>query len=529
MSVSSSPRKSEEKVFVENIERGDEEVRVNDPEVRALWDEYQALQEQFGEVGEAKLIRKVDWRLIPVFAILYLIAFLDRGNIGNARLAGLEEDLNMTADQYNIALTVFFFPYALFEIPSNIILKVLRPRIWLSVNIFIWGVVMTCMGVVQGYGGLIATRVLLGVFESSFFPGVVSIISMWYKRHEMQFRVSLFYASASFAGAFSGLLAYAISQMSGIAGLLGWRWIFILEGIVTVIFGAASYWMLCDDPRRTRWLTSDEIRLLQLRCMFDVDHIRNAEGKIDLDSLAKQEHGEFGTSGFKWDYLWTALKDWKMWNNSLMFWGCSVTTYAFSFSVPTIMTQLGYSNTIAQLMTIPVYIAAAIMTIVTAYFSDRFKQRAYFVIGWFATSVVGIIIQLATKPHQTGPRFFALFLIAMGIYSAFPGVIALHSNNLPRPWIRAVSTGCHICFGNLGGAVGSNIFIASQRPVYQLGYGFVLGITTVGMITATIDLVIFKRINAKREKMNKAEILAKYTNDELEQMGEHSPLFRYTT
>lgn len=155
---------------------------------------------------------------------------MDSINIGNARIQGLEGDLDMTGHDYNIALWSFFVTYILFEVPSNIILKNSRPSVFLSGIIGACGIITIGQGVTQSFGGLVACRVLIGLFEAAFVPGCVYLISMYYKRHELQWRINLFYTASILAGAFSGLLAYAIAHMSGVANYGGWRWIFILEG-----------------------------------------------------------------------------------------------------------------------------------------------------------------------------------------------------------------------------------------------------------------------------------------------------------
>ena len=175
-----------------------------------------------------KLITKIDLRVIPVLSVLYLLAFLDRTNIANASVFGLQKNLHLTGTQYNTALTIFFVPYIAFEIPSNIILKRLRPHIWLSACMFLFGLVTVCQGLVQNYSGLLAVRFFLGLAETGMFPGSFYLIGMWYKRSEAQKRYSFFFGSTSLAGAFGGLLASAIGKLNGRRGYLGWRWIFIL-------------------------------------------------------------------------------------------------------------------------------------------------------------------------------------------------------------------------------------------------------------------------------------------------------------
>lgn len=177
---------------------------------------------------QRRLITKIDLRVIPVLSILYLLAFLDRTNIANASVFGLQKDLGLTGTQYNTALTIFFIPYIVFEIPSNIILKRLKPHVWLSLCMFLFGFVTICQGLVQNWSGLLATRFFLGLAETGMFPGSFYLIGMWYQRSEAQKRYSFFFGSTSLAGAFGGLLASAIGKMDGMRGYLGWRWIFIL-------------------------------------------------------------------------------------------------------------------------------------------------------------------------------------------------------------------------------------------------------------------------------------------------------------
>ena len=183
---------------------------------------------------EKKLVAKIDLRVIPVLCILYFLAFLDRVNIANAVLFGLEKDLGIPANstEYNNTLVIFFVSYVVFEIPSNVFLKRLRPHIWLSGCMFAFGLVMTCQGLVQNYSGLLATRFFLGLAETGIFPGCFYLIGMWYVRREAQRRYSFFFSSTTLAGAFGGLLASAIGKMDGLRGYRAWRWIFILEGVL---------------------------------------------------------------------------------------------------------------------------------------------------------------------------------------------------------------------------------------------------------------------------------------------------------
>lgn len=176
---------------------------------------------------EARLLAKIDFRIIPALCVLYLLAFLDRVNIANARLFNLEEDLGMNPDslQYSTAVVIFFVPYVLFEIPSNVLLKRFKPSVWLSGCMFMFGLMLVVQGLVQNYAGLLTVRFFLGLFETGMFPGCFYLIGMWYRRSEAQKRYSFFFSSTTLAGAFGGLLAAAIGKMQGIRGYSGWRWV----------------------------------------------------------------------------------------------------------------------------------------------------------------------------------------------------------------------------------------------------------------------------------------------------------------
>lgn len=177
---------------------------------------------------ERRLLRKVDWNILPIPTLLYLLSFLDRSNIGNAKLEGLTTDLHISNDAYLWTLTIYFFGYVLFEVPSNIVLKRFTPSIWLPTLMIAWGIVGVCMGLVHNFGGLLGTRFLLGLTEAGLFPGVVYYLSMWYARHEQHYRISLFFSAASLSGAFGGVLAFGISKMKGIGGKAGWSWVRLL-------------------------------------------------------------------------------------------------------------------------------------------------------------------------------------------------------------------------------------------------------------------------------------------------------------
>merc|ERR1712169_47058 len=191
---------------------------------------------------ERRIVRKQDMRILPWICVTYLLNYLDRVNLGNARTLNNDtpEDnivtqLNLTGQRYNVAVALFFVPYVLMEFPSNILLKYFSPSKWISRIMVSWGIITVCTAAATTYGGLLAVRIFLGLAEAGFFPGVMMYLCFWYKPEERATRMAIFASSIAVAGAFGGLLATAISFLNGKAGLEGWRWLFILEGIPAVL------------------------------------------------------------------------------------------------------------------------------------------------------------------------------------------------------------------------------------------------------------------------------------------------------
>ncbi|SJL04084.1 related to MFS transporter [Armillaria ostoyae] len=271
-------------------------------------------------VDERKLLRKLDIALVPWLSFLYLLSFLDRSSIANAKLYHFEEDLHISDNQYLIALTIFFFRQISYKVPSNILLKRLRPSIWLSTLILLWGVTMTVQGLVHNYGSLLGVRWLLGAFEAGLFPGINYYLSCWYKRSEFGVRAAVFFSAATVSGAFGGLLAAAISNMEGVGGKPAWAWIFILEGLVTVVAGVASFWIIQDFPDTAKFLSEKERTVVVRRLQGDDQFSANGE--------------EFQVKYIKQSFL-----DWKTWIGVLIFAGAAMPMHTFSLFLPSIIHQ----------------------------------------------------------------------------------------------------------------------------------------------------------------------------------------------
>ncbi|KAK7696446.1 hypothetical protein QCA50_001103 [Cerrena zonata] len=211
-----------------------------------------------------RIWKKVDWHIMPVAILLYLSSYIDRANIGNAKVLGLTKSIPLTNNQYNLALSIFFVGYVLYETPSNILLKKFSPRWYIPIMTLAWGLVCALFACVNTASGLITIRFFLGLAEAGFLPGIIYWLGCWYPRSMQGRRFAILYSSVSLAGAFGGLLATAIHTLDGAHGIAGWRWIFIVEGCITGGFGILSFFFMSAYPATAPWLTESERKLVVL-------------------------------------------------------------------------------------------------------------------------------------------------------------------------------------------------------------------------------------------------------------------------
>jgi MFS family permease len=459
-----------------------------------------------GGVDEKALLRKIDWRLLPAVGILYLLSFLDRSNVGNARIEGLADDLHMTGNQYLTGLTLYFIGYVLFEVPCNIILKRTTPRFWLPTLTVLWGIVATLMGIVQNLTGFFVARFFLGVTESGLFPGVVYYFSMWYQRRERQFRISLFFGFAALAGSFGGILAYGIGHMAGVVWENGWRWIFILEGIATVVVAVAAYWFIYNYPETAEFLSDKERSFIRNRLASDSDATHDER--------------------FTWNNVAKALRDPKSWLYGLSFHGMSLPLYTFSLFLPTIIKDLGYKAASAQLLTIPPYAFAFMTTIAVAIVSERTGQRALPLIGSALFAIIGYIILLtnADPVNRPGVSYLGTFFAAGGIYPATALALSWPAINVSGQTKRAVANAMQISIGNLGAVLGTQLYRANDGPRYFVGHSFALAYLVGEIIVSVLLYFLLKRENERREAITPE---VKAVGELVDWSGDDDPRWRF--
>ncbi|KAF9479488.1 MFS general substrate transporter [Pholiota conissans] len=464
----------------------------------------------FTAARSAQLLRKMDWNIVPFLALLYLLSFLDRSNIGNARLVGLEKDLKMKGLDYNVALAVLFPWYVAAEIPSNITMKRTSPSIWLCIIMVTWGVCMTLMGLVTNFAGLLIVRMALGLAEGGLFPGVAWYITLWYRRHECGLRMAVFFSAATLAGAFGGLLARGISEMKGVGGKPGWAWIFILEGLATIVVAGFARWIINDSLETAKFLTEEERVEVKARL------------KLDRTSLAD----EYNTK-----YLIAALKDWKIYVHMLITIGIYTPLYSISLFLPTIVKNMGYTNNESQLMSVPPYVVGCLATITAGYVADRTKQRGLYMMFFCLVGIIAFALLFSVK--NTHVQYAATFIAVAGIYPNVPLGVAWNGNNIGGSTKRAVGIAMHVAFGNLGGIISGFVYRSKDSPRFLSGHGLLIGTLSMSFVLSTFMHSYLKRENSRRDAdmVAKGLTLDSYTEEmkhNEREKGDDATFFRYT-
>ncbi|CAA7259745.1 unnamed protein product [Cyclocybe aegerita] len=498
-----------------------------------------------------RILWKLDCHILPPLAILWLANFIDRSNIGNARIAGLETDTHLVGNQFNTILAVFYVTYLAIEIPSNMVLKKMKPNRWIPLLVCLWGIVTTLTALVNNFEGLLAIRIFLGLCEGGLLPGMILYLSNIYKRHELQLRVGVFYASASLSGAFGGLLATAITKMDGVGGLAGWRWIFILEGIATVVVAAMAALVLPEGLSTAYFLTeeervfavqrflSDDVTLspsspenpspagtIEEKKGEDVVQVEVADAKTSVKTIRKEVEEKF-----EWNEVVRGLVDIQTWLTGIAYFGLIVSLYSYSLFLPTIVTGLGYSGPEAQLHTVPPYVPAAVLTVVVAFLSDRLKWRGPFILICLPFAIIGYI--LAITAETNGTRYVAVFFMAAGVFPSGPSILSILPNNSSGHYKRATTTALQLAIANCGGFVATFSYTPDQRPKYIRGHTISLGFVSLAWVLIACNVSYCLWENKARREGRRQDNLTKYqalvdAGKTRAPIGDRHPNFRFT-
>lgn len=465
------------------------------------------LESEFTLAEQRKIVHRIDRRLVVTVGVLYCISLMDRTNLSAASIAGMNVDLKLnalmgTVSKYSVVTLVFFTTYIVFQPPATVIVRYLGPRVFLSFIVVAWGAVMVGMGFVHTFETMAAMRVLLGILEAGFFPSCVYLLSTWYTRYDIGKRYSVFYILGSLASACAGILAYGLMQLKGREGLNGWRWIFIIEGALTMFLGIVGYWAIVDFPDKahTSW-----------------HFLNERETKFIIDAVNK-DRGDAKPEPWSLKKFLRGGADIKIWGFAMIFFNTTTVTYALAYFLPIILTEnMGFSVGASQCLVAPPYALAAILMYATGWAGDKYHVRGPIIVVNMIFCIVGIsIMGFHSSP---GVRYFGVFLTTAGANSNVPAVMSYQANNIRGQWKRAFCSATLVGMGGVGGIAGGLIFRFQDKPGYRPGLYACIACCILTLIIVGLITLSSWRSNKKADR---GEIELEY-HDEGDQKG-----FRYT-
>lgn len=375
------------------------------------------------------------------------------------------------------------------QVPSNLFLnKFGKPAIYLPAVMCVWGTISAATAAAHNFAGLVSIRFFLGFVEAAYFPGVLFFLSAWYTRKELAFRTAAMYSGSLISGAFSGLIAAGITNgLDGARGIAAWRWLFIIEGVITIFISIVAFFVLPNFPRTTAWLSEEERQLAVWRLKEDVgtDDWVSAEDQTFLHGFVQ------------------AFKDIKTW--LLMFTLVGVVSSAgVTNFFPSVVKTLGYSNINTLLLTAPPYVLAVITTFLNAWHADKTGERYFHITIPLWVSVAAFILAAATT--STAPRYVAIMLMPSSIYTGYVVVLAWVSNCIPRPPAkRAAALAVINAVSNATSIYVSYMYTSQYAPRYAIAMGVNCGTAVLAIACATVLRFILVRLNKKLDRGDEIE------------------------
>ncbi|QND44914.1 MFS transporter (plasmid) [Rhizobium lusitanum] len=412
---------------------------------------------------ETRVLRKITIRIVPFIMLLYLIAFLDRVNIGFAALE-MNKDLGFSSTVFGFGAGIFFLGYFLFEVPSNLILNKVGARIWIARVMITWGIVSGLMAFVQGATSFYVLRFLLGVAEAGFFPGIILYLSFWFPARRRAAVTALFMAAAPLSTVLGSPISGALMQMHGLMGLAGWQWMFLIEAVPALIFGIVVLFYLTDRPAKAKWL-SDEERNWLMKTMEDEQKTRGA----------KASHS-----------IWAGLVDVRVLALAMVYFGTSAGLYTLGIWAPQIIKEFGLSSLeVGFLNAIPATFAVVAM-VLWARHSDRTGERTWHVVLACLLAAAGLVF--AAGATGVLAVLIALTLVNIGISCSKPPLWSMPTLFLSGP-AAAAGIATINSIGNLGGFVGPSMigWIKDLTGSFAGGLCFVAGLL---VLSAALTLIL---------------------------------------
>lgn len=416
---------------------------------------------------ESTVIKNLTWRLVPFLFLLYIVAYLDRINVGFAALQ-MQQELHFNDAVYGLGAGVFFAGYFLFQVPSNLALQRVGAKRWIAMLMVTWGVISACMALTHTPRSFYVLRFLLGSAEAGFFPGVILYLKSWFPAVARARTVARFMTASPLSGVIGGPISGLLLSMHGTSGLSGWQWLFLIEGVPAVLLGFVVLWYLTDSPEEAEWLAPEQ--------------------KAWLLSTLRDEAKAAEVSG---ENAWSALESGRIWLLAFIYFGLNTVSYGISLWLPNLIKSAsGGSNLFVGVVSSIPYVAAAIAMVLVGLHSDRKDERRWHLALPAFVGALGLFG--AAQSSSTVVLIIAISIASVGVQSMVGPFWAIPTTLLSGS-AAAVGIALINSVGNLGGFFGPLVIGLVRRGTGEFRGGLLVVGATLALAGCVALIVRVKR------------------------------------
>ena len=446
-------------------------------------------EEHDGEpTAEEKRLRfKVDLRLCSIAGILCSLNLLDSGVISSASVTTMLSDLNLTGNRYSVSIFIFTVSSIVFQLPATICVRLVGPRIFLSLITFCFGLITLCTAFIHTWRQMIALRVLLGIAMSGIYPGLTYLISTWYTRKEQQLRFAFLQSGEVIVLATGSILNFGLNHLNGRAGLEGWRWMFLTQGLISCIIGIITFWWMIDFPENAH---------------NSFHFLSPAESQIMLFRI-QRDRSDAEATPFAWKNIFVHFLDPKLYGFCTLFFLLNLVSTALSYFLPIILQGgMGFDTNTSILLSSPPYYYAVIPVLASSFIGDRYRLRGPVII-FNATCLIAGFCMLGF-PSQVTVRYIGTYLATGAYISNWAALNAYQANNIVGQWKRATVAAAVTACNGLGGIAGSYIVRQQEAPRYMTAIWVSIGSHILMMaVVAAFTLYFYSANQAQAKGKNK--------------------------
>ncbi|KAH6886250.1 permease of the major facilitator superfamily [Thelonectria olida] len=432
---------------------------------------------------ERRLRFKIDLRLCTIAGLLCSLNLLDSGVISSASVTSMTSDLDLTGNRYSVSIFIFTIASIAFQLPSTLAVRAFGPRLWFALSTCCFGLITMCTAFIHTWKAMIALRVLLGIAMSGIYPGLTYLISTWYPRREQQTRFAFLQSGQVIILATGGIVNFGLNQLDGKGGIAGWRYMFLVQGLISIFIGAVTFFWMIDFPEQAHesfwFLTHEEQQL--------------AVARIDKD------RSDVEPEPFTWGVVLVHLKDVKVYGFACLFFLLNLVSTSLAYFLPIILQSgMGFSENESILLAAPPYYYAVIPVLFTSLVADKLWLRGPVIVFNCICLIVGFC--MLGFVDQVSVRYVGTYLATGAYVSNWAALSTYQTNNVAGQWKRAVTAAAVTAFNGAGGIAGSYIVRANEAPHYTTAVWVSIGSHILIIVLIAAMSVHFTLANKRADR-----------------------------